>query len=131
MFESFIQSELTGYPLAFLTFGFIVGLQHATEADHVVAVTTLLSRNKKLTKASLLGAFLGLGHTLTLSLVGLAVLLLAVNIPKDLGLSLEFGVGVMLLILGLAALRSVKSNKLLDNFFNVYWKTYSPTLPRR
>ena len=121
MFESFIQQcELTGYTLVILTFGFIVGLQHATEADHVVAVTTLLSRNNKLAKASLLGAFWGLGHTLTLSLVGLAILLLAVNIPKKLGLSLEFGVGVMLLILGIAALRSVKSNKSLDNFFRMF-----------
>ena len=122
MFELFIpESSLsTITPGLLLAFGFVTGLQHATEADHVTAVATLVSKNRKLGKASLLGALWGAGHTLTLFIAGLAVLLLAVSIPEKLALSLEFGVGIMLIILGLSVIRSVRKNAVIDSFFNMF-----------
>jgi sulfite exporter TauE/SafE len=107
-------------PSLLLAFGFVTGLQHATEADHITAVATLVSKNRKLGKASLLGALWGAGHTLTLFIAGLAVLLLAVSIPAKLALSLEFGVGIMLIILGLSVIRSVRKNAVIDSFFNMF-----------
>jgi len=122
LFELFIpESSLsTITPSLLLAFGFVTGLQHATEADHVTAIATLVSKNRKLGKASLLGALWGAGHTLTLFIAGLAVLLLAVSIPAKLALSLEFGVGVMLIILGLSVIRSVRKNAVIDSFFNMF-----------
>jgi sulfite exporter TauE/SafE len=96
-------------PALLLTFGFTIGLLHATEADHVTAVATLVSRNKKISKASLLGALWGVGHTLALFLAGLAVMLLAVNIPERLSLTFEFGVGIMLVFLGLSVIGDVRN----------------------
>lgn len=121
MFELFnIAGDLSAItPSLLLTFGFATGLQHAMEADHVAAVTTLVSRNRKLTKASLLGAFWGFGHTLSLLMAGLAVLLLAITIPTKLALSLEFGVGVMLIILGLSAIRGAGKN-VLNSLFGIF-----------
>lgn len=122
MFEFLIpESSLsTITPSLLLAFGFVTGLQHATEADHVTAVAILVSKNRKLGKASLLGALWGAGHTLTLFIAGLAVLLLAVSIPEKLALSLEFGVGIMLIILGLSVIRSVRKNAVIDSFFNMF-----------
>jgi sulfite exporter TauE/SafE len=122
MFEFFIpESSLSSItPSLLLAFGFATGLQHATEADHVTAVATLVSKNRRLSKASLLGALWGAGHTLTLFIAGLAVLLLAVSIPAKLALSLEFGVGIMLIILGLSVIRSVRKNAVIDSFFNMF-----------
>jgi sulfite exporter TauE/SafE len=122
LFEFFIpESSLsTITPSLLLAFGFVTGLQHATEADHITAVATLVSKNRRLSKASLLGAFWGAGHTLTLFIAGLAVLLLAVSIPAKLALSLEFGVGIMLIILGLSVIRSVRKNVMIDSFFNMF-----------
>ncbi len=107
-------------PSLLLAFGFVTGLQHATEADHITAVATLVSKNRRLSKASLLGVLWGAGHTLTLFIAGLAVLLLAVSIPAKLALSLEFGVGIMLIILGLSVIRSVRKNVFIDSFFNMF-----------
>ncbi len=118
MFELFnILGNLSSItPSLLLTFGFVTGLQHAMEADHVVAVTTLVSRNKKLSKASVLGVLWGFGHTLTLFIAGLAVLLLAISIPEKLALSLEFGVGIMLIVLGLSVIRGTRRRGLRDLF---------------
>ena len=123
MFELFnvLEGNLSNLtPSLLLAFGFVIGLQHATEADHVTAVATLVSKNKKLVKASLLGALWGVGHTFTLFMAGLAVLLLAVSIPTKLALSLEFGVGLMLVVLGLSVIRSVRKNRFLDSFFSMF-----------
>ena len=88
-----------------LTLGFTLGLVHATDADHVVAISTILSENKSLKKTSVLGAFWGLGHTITLLFAGLVVLLLAVSIPQSLALFFEFMVGLVLIALGLSVIR--------------------------
>jgi hypothetical protein len=92
--------------LALLAFGFLLGLRHATDADHVVAVTTLVSRERSSRAALLLGAAWGLGHTLTLVAVGGAIVFFGIVIPPRLGLSLEMSVALMLILLGAANLRS-------------------------
>jgi ABC-type nickel/cobalt efflux system permease component RcnA len=81
--------------------GFFLGMRHATDPDHVIAVSTIVSRQPKLSRAALIGGFWGLGHTLTIFVVGTAIILFNVSIPARLGLSMEFSVGVMLIVLGL------------------------------
>ncbi|MBI2611285.1 urease accessory protein UreH [Candidatus Gottesmanbacteria bacterium] len=87
-----------------LVLGLLLGLKHAMEADHVVAVTTLLTEYKNLWKSSLVGMFWGLGHTTILFVIGLVVLMLRINIPKNVSLFFETLVGVMLVILGIRAI---------------------------
>lgn len=87
--------------LSVLGFGFLLGTRHATDADHVVAVSTIVARNKKLGAAWLLGAVWGLGHGVTIFLVGAAIILLKIQIPHRLGLAMEFVVGLVLAALGL------------------------------
>lgn len=86
--------------IAALGLGFILGLKHALDADHIVAVSTILSEHKSVFKSSLVGTFWGLGHTISLFLIGLLVILLKVTIPPRLALLMEFGVSVMLILLG-------------------------------
>jgi high-affinity nickel-transport protein len=89
---------LTLFPV--LALGFVLGVRHATDADHVVAMTTLVARERSPRAALLLGAFWGIGHSLTLLAVGGAVVLFGLVIPPRLGLSLEMTVAVMLVLLG-------------------------------
>lgn len=88
-------------PLAVAALGFFLGMRHATDADHVVAVSTIVARQKRFGTAWLLGAFWGLGHTITIFLVGAAIILAKVEIPPRIGLSMEFAVSLMLILLGL------------------------------
>ena len=92
--------------LSIIALGFFLGMRHATDPDHVIAVTTILSRQQKLSRAALVGAFWGLGHTVTIFVVGAAIILFDLVIPPRLGLSMELSVGVMLIILGIANVRS-------------------------
>src|ERR1700753_1658482 len=80
-------------------------MRHATDADHVVAVSTIVSRERRIGSAALIGALWGIGHTLTILGVGVAILLFTVVIPPQLGLSMEFAVGLMLVLLGVLNLR--------------------------
>jgi high-affinity nickel-transport protein len=80
--------------------GFFLGMRHATDPDHVVAVTTIVSRQRSIGRAALIGAFWGLGHTITIFGVGTAIILFNVVIPTRLGLSMEFSVSLMLIVLG-------------------------------
>jgi high-affinity nickel permease len=86
--------------ISILGLGFILGIKHAVEPDHVIAVSTIASQTKKLSRSSLAGGFWGIGHTATLFLIGLIVLLLKEEISERLAMSLEFLVGVMLVYLG-------------------------------
>jgi high-affinity nickel-transport protein len=87
--------------VSILAFGFWLGMRHAADADHVVAVSTIVSRQKKFGTAWLLGVFWGIGHTITIFIVGVGIILLKINIPPRVGLSMEFAVGLVLIILGL------------------------------
>jgi len=93
--------------LAILLLGLLLGMRHATDPDHVVAVTTIVSQQRSLLRAARTGALWGLGHTVTILLVGGAIIVLKVRlagIPPRLGLSLELAVAVMLIVLGLLTL---------------------------
>jgi hypothetical protein len=87
--------------------GFFLGMRHATDPDHVIAVSTIVSRYRGTAGAAVIGALWGLGHTLTLVAVGTGIILLGWVIPPRLGLSLELSVGVMLVALGLMNLRGL------------------------
>jgi len=90
-----------------LVIGFVLGLQHATEADHLAAVSTIVSEKKNLFTASLVGGLWGIGHTISLFVVGLFVILLKFQISESLEAKLEACVGAMLVLLGLNALRKL------------------------
>lgn len=81
--------------------GFALGLRHAADADHVVAVTAIAARYRRVGPAALVGVLWGLGHTLTLCLVGGLIIALNLVVPPRLGLALEFVVGIALLVVGL------------------------------
>jgi high-affinity nickel-transport protein len=87
-----------------LILGFVLGLRHATDADHVVAVTTLVARERRLRVSALVGALWGAGHTLTLLLLGGAMIVFRVALPPRVGLGLELAVAAMLVALGGATL---------------------------
>ena len=93
--------------LTILALGFFLGMRHATDADHVIAVATIVARERNARAAALIGAAWGLGHTLTILVVGGAIILLGVVIPPRVGMSMEMAVGFMLCILGLVNLRGV------------------------
>ncbi len=97
--------------LSALFLGFLLGIKHALDADHVVAVTTIVSRSSSLLRAMLVGANWGIGHTITLFAAGLAVLVFKLSIPERLSLSLEFAVGVILVILGIPIIRQLVLSK--------------------
>jgi high-affinity nickel-transport protein len=94
-------------PAAVLALGFFLGMRHATDADHVVAVSTIVARQRSLRAAVPIGALWGLGHTLTILLVGGAILVFGVVIPPRLGLGMELSVALMLVVLGALNVRSV------------------------
>lgn len=90
-----------------LLIGFVLGLRHATEADHLAAVSTIVSEKKNLFTASIVGGLWGVGHTISLFAVGLIVIFLKLQITASVEAKLEAGVGLMLVILGLNALRKL------------------------
>ena len=93
--------------LAVCLLGFFLGMRHATDPDHVIAVTTIVSRQRTAGGAALIGALWGVGHTLTILVVGAGIILLGWVIPPRVGLSLELSVGVMLIVLGFMNLTGV------------------------
>jgi hypothetical protein len=99
--------------LSILAVGFFLGMRHATDPDHVIAVATIVTRQRSLARAALIGAFWGLGHTITIFAVGAGIILFNLVIPVRVGLSMELSVGIMLIILGVvnvaSFLRSVPS----------------------
>lgn len=86
--------------LTILTLGFVLGLRHALDTDHIAAVSTVLAQRPSWRASSLVGLSWGLGHTLMLLLVGAVVLVLRVPIPELVSTAAEFAVGVMLVALG-------------------------------
>jgi high-affinity nickel permease len=93
--------------IATISLGFFLGMRHATDADHVVAVSTIVSRQRSLRAAAPIGALWGIGHTVTIFAVGGAILVFGLVIPPRVGLSMEMAVAVMLVALGL--MNTIKS----------------------
>jgi high-affinity nickel-transport protein len=93
--------------LGVVVLGFLLGMRHATDPDHVVAVTTIVSQQRSLGRAARTGVLWGIGHTATILLVGGAIIVLKIQvsaIPPRIGLTMEFAVAVMLVVLGLLTL---------------------------
>ena len=87
--------------------GFLLGMRHATDPDHVIAVTTIVSRQRSIRHAGLIGILWGLGHTITILFVGAAIILFNLAFPPRIGLAMELAVGLMLIFLGVLNLMGV------------------------
>lgn len=93
--------------VSFLFLGLFLGMRHATDADHVVAIATIVSRERSLAASAMIGAAWGVGHTVTVVAVGAGIIVFGVVIPPRLGMSMEFAVGIMLVLLGVLTLTGV------------------------
>jgi ABC-type nickel/cobalt efflux system permease component RcnA len=93
--------------LSIIALGFFLGMRHATDPDHVIAVTTIVSRQQSVRHAALIGILWGIGHTITILAVGSAIILFGIEIPPRLGLSMELSVGLMLILLGILNLSGI------------------------
>ena len=103
--------------LAIFGLGFALGVRHALEPDHLVAVSTIVSRNNSILRSSLAGAFWGAGHTASLFICGTLVLALRLTIPESFVATAERVVAVMLVLLGINALwGAVKKSRLHIHF---------------
>jgi high-affinity nickel-transport protein len=87
--------------------GLVLGMRHSTDPDHVVAVSTIISKQRSIRHAALIGSLWGLGHTLTIFAVGSLIILFGVVIPPRIGLSMEFSVALMLILLGMLNLTGI------------------------
>lgn len=131
--------------LSIIALGFFLGMRHATDPDHVIAVTTIVGRHRTIKGASLIGALWGVGHTLTIITVGGSIVLLGWIIP--IGLSMEFSVALMLILLGIMNLTgflewingrfsSVHGDKIEPHshppvdggYIHLHWCTHDPEL---
>jgi ABC-type nickel/cobalt efflux system permease component RcnA len=87
--------------LSIIALGFFLGMRHATDPDHVIAVATIVSRQRSIRQGALIGVLWGLGHTITILVVGSAIILFGTVIPARVGLTMELSVGLMLILLGI------------------------------
>jgi sulfite exporter TauE/SafE len=104
-----LSPQLTSFSV--LMIGFFLGLRHATDADHLAAVSTIVSERRGLFSAVFVGGLWGIGHTISLLLVGLGVILLKLQIPESAEAGMEAVVGVMLVILGINALIKIAKTR--------------------
>lgn len=93
--------------LPIICLGFLLGMRHATDVDHVFAVTTLVSRYRSAARAAIVGALWGVGHTVMVMIVGTGIILFQWVIPVRAGLGMEFSVALMLVVLGILNLTGV------------------------
>jgi hypothetical protein len=103
------------------TLGFFLGMRHATDADHVVAVSTIVSRQRSIRSAGLIGMFWGFGHTVTILSVGAAIILFNMTIPPRVGLAMELAVGLMLVVLGVLNLTGVRQRTNVGQQWPAVW----------
>lgn len=97
-----VQSGL----FAVLSFGFLLGLKHATDADHVVAVANIVDKERNIWHSIWLGASWGAGHSVPLLILGTIVVIakdIALHRYETFAAYLEIGVGIMLIYLGISA----------------------------
>jgi ABC-type nickel/cobalt efflux system permease component RcnA len=93
--------------LSLTLLGLFLGMRHATDPDHVIAVSTIVSRQPSIRCALVIGSLWGVGHTLTIVAVGGAIVLFTIVIPPRLGLTMEMAVALMLVVLGMWNLTGV------------------------
>lgn len=114
---------MSGIPLfSLLSFGFLLGIKHSLEADHIAAVSTLITSPKSLRTSAFLGAAWGLGHTISLVLAGILIMTFNITVPQQFSLILEFLVGIMLMMLGIKSFHEIKQQK-----FHVHPHTHNGT----
>ncbi len=99
-------------PFPLMTVGLLLGMEHALDADHVVAVSTIVSETRSLIQSLIIGIVWGIGHTATLLVVGLVVLLFGVAVPPWVALSAEVLVGLILILLGVQILWKYKRKRI-------------------
>ncbi len=96
--------------LSLLLLGLVLGMRHATDADHVIAVSTIVSRERSLAGSLRLGLAWGVGHSITILAVGGAIIFLGLSLPSKLNSGLELAVAMTLVLLGIWAMRGVLSS---------------------
>ena len=96
-----LNKEGLGPALFVAGLGLVLGVRHSTDADHVVAISTIVSKQRSIRNAAFIGSVWGLGHTITIFVVGSLIILFGVEIPPRIGLSMEFSVAIMLIVLGI------------------------------
>jgi high-affinity nickel-transport protein len=90
-------------PFGLILLGLTLGMRHATDPDHVIAVTAILTRERRFFGAIRIGLVWGLGHSATVLAVGMTIIFFKLKVPARLGLTLEFMVAIVLILLGLSA----------------------------
>lgn len=93
--------------MSILLLGFLIGLRHALEADHVAAVAALASTSSCARETVKIGLVWGIGHSATLLIIGTLVVAVDAVVPQQFALYLEFAVGIMLVGLGIDVIRRV------------------------
>ena len=101
--------------------GLVLGMRHSTDPDHVVAVTAIVTRERSVKQGAIIGMMWGLGHTLTIFIVGAAIILFKLTIPPRLGLSMEMAVAAMLILLGILNLTGLLA-RLTTRFTPAAWQ---------
>ncbi len=104
-----ITPEISTFSVLLL--GFFLGLRHAVEADHLAAVSAIVSEKKNIFSAAIVGGMWGIGHTISLFVVGAIVIFLKLQISESVEAKLEAIVGGMLVLLGLNALKNLLTAK--------------------
>ena len=94
-------------PVFLAGLGLLLGMRHSTDADHVVAISTIVSKQRGIWNAALIGSMWGIGHTITIFAVGALIILAGITIPPRVGLAMEFSVALMLILLGCLNLTGV------------------------
>ncbi|RXH58881.1 sulfite exporter TauE/SafE family protein [Granulicella sibirica] len=125
--ETLAHEHLASFA-AIVGLGLFLGMRHSTDPDHVVAVSTIVSRERSVGQGAFIGMMWGLGHTLTIFIVGAAIILFKLTIPPRLGLSMEMAVAAMLILLGVLNLTGVLQ-RLTERFAPASWKKDSIEAP--
>lgn len=97
---------MTGSLVSILLIGFLLGIKHAIEPDHIIAISTIVGESKDIKRSIFAGVYWGIGHTATLFIVGMMLIVAKNTITHTVAMSLEFIVGIMLVTLGLNSLFS-------------------------
>jgi len=98
-------------PATLVLLGLVLGMKHATDADHVIAVTTIVSRERRIARAAMVGAVWGIGHTMTVLIVGGAIVLFKLAVPIRIAAAMEFAVAIVLVLLGVSTLWSIARDR--------------------
>jgi ABC-type nickel/cobalt efflux system permease component RcnA len=103
-----------GFPIwATLTLGFVLGLRHALDPDHLAAVSTFVTEERNILRSSMVGIYWGMGHTSALLVFGSAIVALRLVINPLMSQFMEFAVGCMLIVLGVRVLLKVGKTEAL------------------